>query len=205
MELQNKIVVITGAAGGIGKAMAARFQKEGTREIVVVDINQPGVEATAKELGCVAMTADVSQEADIIRVIEDTEQQIGPIDLFCSNAGIGAGPDLQSPDEEWQRSWSINVMPHVYAARNLVPRMSARGGGYLLNLEVECMHSLFIACTLCKPPAQSARPGSSSCHWVTRDSGELDKVKNSKVLITYRHQIKFNCFLIYQHFKNTEG
>jgi NAD(P)-dependent dehydrogenase (short-subunit alcohol dehydrogenase family) len=133
MELRDKIVVITGAAGGIGKAMAARFQKEGTREIVVADINQPGVEATAKELGCVAMTADVSQEADIVRVIEDTEQQIGPIDLFCSNAGIGAGPDLQSPDEEWQRSWSINVMPHVYAARNLVPRMSARGGGYLLN------------------------------------------------------------------------
>lgn len=133
MELKEKIVVITGAAGGIGKAMAARFQREGTREIVVCDINQGGVEATAKELGCVAMTADVSREADIVRVIEETEEQIGPIDLFCSNAGIGAGADLQSPDEEWRLSWDVNVMPHLYAARHMVPRMAARGGGYLLN------------------------------------------------------------------------
>ena len=133
MELKDKIVVITGAAGGIGKAMAARFAQEGTREIVVVDINEPGVHASAKELGCIAMTADVSKEADIVRVIEDTERQVGPIDLFCSNAGIGAGADIQSPDEEWQLSWDVNLMPHVYAARHLVPRMIARGGGYLLN------------------------------------------------------------------------
>ena len=133
MELKDKIVVITGAAGGIGKAMAARFAQEGTREIVVADINEPGVHASAKELGCIAMAADVSKEADIVRVIEDTERQVGPIDLFCSNAGIGAGADIQSPDEEWQLSWDVNLMPHVYAARHLVPRMIARGGGYLLN------------------------------------------------------------------------
>ena len=67
------------------------------------------------------------------RVIEQTEERIGPIDLFCSNAGIGVGMDLQSPNSEWQRSWDVNVMSHVYAARHLVPRMVARGGGYFLN------------------------------------------------------------------------
>ncbi len=133
MELEDKIIVITGAASGIGKALAARFKAEGAKQIVAVDLNGAGVQATADELGCIAMTADVSVEADISRVIEATEADVGPIDLFCSNAGIGIGPDLSAPNEEWQKSWAVNVMPHVFAARHLVPRMIARGGGYLLN------------------------------------------------------------------------
>ncbi len=133
MELQHKIVVVTGAASGIGKAMATRFKAEGAKQIVAVDLNEPGAQATADELGCIAMAADVSSEADIAGVIERTEADVGPIDLFCSNAGIGAGPDLQAPNEDWQRSWNVNVMAHVYAARHLVPRMVARGGGYFLN------------------------------------------------------------------------
>ena len=68
-----------------------------------------------------------------LRVIEDTENNIGPIDLFCSNAGVGMGMSEQSPDSEWLTSWNVNVMPHVYAARHLVPRMVARGGGYFLT------------------------------------------------------------------------
>ena len=81
----------------------------------------------------VAMTADVSVEDDIVRVIETTEAQIGPIDLFCSNAGVGIGPDLNSPNSQWQTSWDVNLMSHLYAARHLVPRMVGRGGGYFLN------------------------------------------------------------------------
>ncbi|MGB1141042.1 MAG: SDR family oxidoreductase, partial [Halioglobus sp.] len=88
---------------------------------------------TASQCGCIAMTADLSNEADVVRIIEDTEQAHGPIDLFCSNAGVAAGASEQSPDNEWQFSWDINVMSHVYAARHLVPRMVERGGGYLLN------------------------------------------------------------------------
>jgi NAD(P)-dependent dehydrogenase (short-subunit alcohol dehydrogenase family) len=133
MELNNKVAVITGGGSGIGKALAARFMAEGARQVVVVDINADNAAAVARELGCVAMTADVSVEADIARLIADTESKIGPIDLFCSNAGVGLGESLASPNAEWQLSWDVNVMPHVYAARHLVPRMVERGGGYLLN------------------------------------------------------------------------
>ena len=133
MEIANKIIVITGAGSGIGKALAARFVNEGAQQVVAVDINRDAAEATAETLGCAAMTADVSKEEDILRIIDATEQQFGPIDLFCSNAGVGMAPALDSPTSEWQMSWNINVMPHVYAAKVLVPRMAARGGGYFLN------------------------------------------------------------------------
>jgi NAD(P)-dependent dehydrogenase (short-subunit alcohol dehydrogenase family) len=79
------------------------------------------------------MSADVAKEDDIIRIIEDTEKEIGPIDLFCNNAGIAIGESEQSSNKEWQAIWEINVMSHVYAARHLVPRMIKRGGGYFLN------------------------------------------------------------------------
>ena len=132
MDLKDKIVVITGAGSGIGRAMAERFKQEGAKHIVAVDINTANVQATADLVGCHAMTADVSSEADMIKIIEETEANLGPIDLFCSNAGIGIAPALDSPDQEWQKSWDINVMSHVYISRHLVPRMVARGGGYFL-------------------------------------------------------------------------
>ena len=133
MDLQGKLVVITGGGSGIGKAMAARFKQEGAKQIVLVDINADHADAVAAELGCIAMSADVSKEEDIKRVIEETESTIGPIDLFCSNAGVGLGDDLNAANRDWQLSWDINVMSHVYAARHLVPLMVARGGGYFLN------------------------------------------------------------------------
>ena len=133
MEIENKVIVVTGAASGIGRALTARFKAEGAKQVVAVDLDAQGAQATADQVGCIAMTADVSNESELVRVIEATENEVGPIDLFCSNAGIGMGPDLQSPNAEWQRSWDVNVMPHLYAARHLVPRMLARGGGYFLN------------------------------------------------------------------------
>ena len=133
MELEGKVVVVTGAASGIGRALAVRFHAEGAQQVVAVDIAEEGAQATAQSIGGIAMTADVSREEDVIRVIERTEKEEGPIGLFCSNAGIGAGPELASDNLEWQRSWDVNVMAHVYAARHLVPRMVERGGGYFLN------------------------------------------------------------------------
>jgi NAD(P)-dependent dehydrogenase (short-subunit alcohol dehydrogenase family) len=133
MNLTDKIIVVTGAASGIGRAMAHRFVAEGARAVVCSDRDGDGVRAVAAEIGGVAIQADVSREADIQALIEQVESQIGPIDLFCSNAGIGVGGGAETPTEDWQRIWDINVMAHVWAARHLVPLMAARGGGYLLN------------------------------------------------------------------------
>ncbi len=133
MNLRDKICVVTGGASGIGRALAERFAAEGAKRVVVVDRDADGVRAVASAMGGIGMTADVAREDDIRRVIEDTESQHGPIDLFCSNAGILLIGGAEVPTAEWQRIWDINVMSHVYAARHLVPRMLARGGGYLLQ------------------------------------------------------------------------
>ncbi len=133
MQLEDKVVVVTGAGSGIGRALVERFIAEGARTVVAADINGDNAAKTAAEFGGVAMTTDVSNEAEVKKLIDDTESDYGPIDLFCSNAGIGAGMDEQAANEEWQLSWDVNVMSHVYAARHLVPRMVARGGGYLMN------------------------------------------------------------------------
>jgi NAD(P)-dependent dehydrogenase (short-subunit alcohol dehydrogenase family) len=133
MEIKDRIVVVTGAASGIGRALAQRFAKEGAKLVVCSDINADGVKATAEEVGGVAFVTDVSKEADIAAMIDAVEAQHGPIDLFCSNAGVGYGGGAEAPDARWQKIWEINVMAHVWAARHLVPKMAARGGGYLLN------------------------------------------------------------------------
>ena len=90
-ELRGRVAVVTGGASGIGKALATRFKAEGTKQIVAVDLNEAGVNATADELSCIAMAADVSSEADILRVSDRTEDNVGPIDLCCSNAVVGLG------------------------------------------------------------------------------------------------------------------
>ena len=133
MHIKDRIVVVTGAASGIGRALAQRFAAEGAKRVICSDINAEGVAATAAEVGGIAFTTDVSKEADIQAMIEKVEAEIGPIDLFCSNAGIGYGGGAEVSDARWQRIWEINVMAHVWAARHLVPRMIERGGGYLLN------------------------------------------------------------------------
>jgi NAD(P)-dependent dehydrogenase (short-subunit alcohol dehydrogenase family) len=133
MLVKDRIVVVTGAASGIGRALARRFAAEGARLVVCSDRNGDGVRAVAEEVGGIAFETDVSREADIQSMIETVETEHGPIDLFCSNAGIGIGGGEEVPDDGWQRIWDINVMAHVWAARHMVPRMAARGEGYLLN------------------------------------------------------------------------
>jgi NAD(P)-dependent dehydrogenase (short-subunit alcohol dehydrogenase family) len=133
MDLKDKIIVVTGAASGIGRALAIRFKAEGAKAVICADRDGPGAKATADQIGGRAFTTDVSKEEDIKSLIETVEAEIGPIDLFCSNAGIGVGGGMETPNSAWQRIWDINVMAHVWAARYLVPLMAARGGGYLLN------------------------------------------------------------------------
>jgi NAD(P)-dependent dehydrogenase (short-subunit alcohol dehydrogenase family) len=133
MELKDRIIVVTGAGSGIGKALVQRFVAEGAAAVVAADINPDAARQTAEECGCHSASADVAKEEDVVRLIEDTEREIGPIDLFCNNAGIATGASEQAPNAQWQSIWEINVMSHVYSARHLVPRMIQRSGGYFLN------------------------------------------------------------------------
>ena len=133
MQVKDRIVVVTGAASGIGRALAQRFAKEGAKLVVCSDINGDGAKVVADQIGGTAFTTNVGKEEDIQALIETVERDHGPIDLFCSNAGIGYGGGAEVSNERWQRIWDINLMAHVWAARHLVPRMIARGGGYLLN------------------------------------------------------------------------
>jgi NAD(P)-dependent dehydrogenase (short-subunit alcohol dehydrogenase family) len=133
MDIADKIVVITGAASGIGRALALRLAAEGARKVVCADRDEAGVKATAADCGGLAFVTDVSREAEIVALIEGVERDVGPIDLFFSNAGIGVRGGAEVADDAWRRIWDINVMAHVWAARHLIPLMTARGGGYLVN------------------------------------------------------------------------
>ncbi len=133
MDIKDKIIVVTGGASGIGAAMSRKFAAEGAAKVVVADLNADKAAEVAAEVKGWSMGVDVSHEPDIISLIDQTEAQFGPIDLFCSNAGILIGYGLDEPDEVWEKIWRVNTMSHLYAARNLVPRMIKRGGGYLLN------------------------------------------------------------------------
>jgi len=129
---------VTGGGNGIGAALCRRFEHEGARGIAVVDIDAEGAGRVAEEIDGTALVADVSVETDLIRVVQETEKQHGPIDLFCSNAGVAFMDEpgwkaTSCPNEKWQKAWEINVMAHVYAARAVLPGMIARGQGYLLN------------------------------------------------------------------------
>ena len=139
MQVNGKVVVVTGGAKGIGRALCEAFHRAGAAKVIVTDLDIATARTVAASLDGAAFKCDVAQEKDILHVIDETERLFGPIDLFCSNAGIGAGFDPRSEnaggtsDEPFMRSFAVHVMAHVYAARHLVPRFKARGGGYFLN------------------------------------------------------------------------
>lgn len=134
MELKDKVVVITGGSGGIGRAMAKAFLAQGARAIMLADLNEAAVKAAASEIGCDGMACDVTQESQVQALVKATMDKYGPIDLFCSNAGAGGkGVLTDAANEVWQKQWDLHVMSHLYAARAVLPSMIERGGGYLLN------------------------------------------------------------------------
>lgn len=133
MQIKDKIVVVTGAASGIGKALAERFAAEGAKKVVCADLDAEGAARVAGAIGGLGVGVDVGDEASLVAMMQRVETEIGPIDLFCSNAGIGFGGGTEVDNAKWDKIWAVNVMAHVWAARWLAPRMAARGGGYLLN------------------------------------------------------------------------
>lgn len=137
MIVSGKTVVVTGGGSGIGAALCRRFRTDGALNVIVGDLNEAAAQAVAREINGIAVGCDVSDELQVIALVEAAERQ-GPVELFCSNAGI-ARPDARRGDATsaanaaWEQSWAVNVMAHVYAARAMVPRMAARGGGYFLH------------------------------------------------------------------------
>ncbi|HCU90376.1 MAG TPA: short-chain dehydrogenase [Gammaproteobacteria bacterium] len=133
MKVKDKIAVITGGASGIGAALARRFRTEGAKAIAVADIQESLLQEVAAEVDGMAVTCNVADEDDIQNLVSEVEDTLGPIDIFCSNAGIARLGDEDEPNDEWQMNWDIHVMAHVYAVRAVAPGMAARGSGYLIH------------------------------------------------------------------------
>ncbi len=133
MRIEGRVAVITGAASGIGRALARRFRDEGAAGIALADVQEGPLREVAEETGAIAVPCDVAREGDIQALVRRTEERLGPVDIFCSNAGIARLGDEHAPDAEWQQNWDIHVMAHVYAARAVAGKMAERGGGYLVN------------------------------------------------------------------------
>lgn len=133
MEIKGSNIVVTGAASGIGRAMARRFKNEGAARLVLADLNADGLAAVADEVGGLAVPTDVSNEAAVQALIKAAESDCGHLDLVCSNAGIIVDGGVENATADWQRIWNINLMAHVWAANAALPGMLRRGQGYLLN------------------------------------------------------------------------
>ena len=122
MHPKDKVCVVTGAAGGIGEAIARAYAAAGDR-----------LGQVAREIGGLAVIGDIGREADVKALVAAAEAKFGPVDIFFSNAGIARAGHEDALDADWEASWRVHVMSHVYAARAVVPGMLARGSGYLLN------------------------------------------------------------------------
>ena len=131
MKLSGRTTIVTGGAGGIGRALAGGLTAEGAR-VAVVDLQRDAADETASKLdAAVGIAADVGDPGAVAAMVEEVERRLGPIDIYCSNAGVASGEGL-GHDEAWERSWRVHGMAHVYAAREVVPGMVARGSGAMV-------------------------------------------------------------------------
>ena len=132
MQVRDRVCVVTGGGSGIGKALCERFAADGAAKIIVVDRAADNARAVADAVGGQAEVVDVGDADQITSMLERVENEHGPIDVLCNNAGIASGGDpLTTPIDEWQRQWDINVMSHVHAVRAVLPGMLARGEGHI--------------------------------------------------------------------------
>lgn len=132
MEIEGEVIVITGAASGIGLALANRFKTQGASALVLVDVDYQSLAKVAQRLEATAVVCDVGREDQVQALIQTTEEKYGHIDLFCANAGILRAGGVEATSEEWRQVMDINIMAHVYAVRAALPRMIARGKGYFM-------------------------------------------------------------------------
>jgi NAD(P)-dependent dehydrogenase (short-subunit alcohol dehydrogenase family) len=138
MKIAGKVVVVTGGANGIGRALCLKFAAQGAKAVVISDIDVPGSAELARQIKsqdiqAEAIAANVAKEAEVKDLVRAATQKFGQVDIFCSNAGVGVGRGPDAADSDWALSWDVNVMAHVYAARAVLPQMLARKEGYLLQ------------------------------------------------------------------------
>jgi NAD(P)-dependent dehydrogenase (short-subunit alcohol dehydrogenase family) len=137
MDIAQRVAVVTGGASGIGRSLCLALAEHGARGVVVADVDAGGAAQTADAIEsaghkALVVPTDMSREDDVTALVARAEEAFGPVDLFCSNAGIIVDGGVEVPDEAWSRIWAVNVQSHVYAARALLPGMLARGEGYLV-------------------------------------------------------------------------
>jgi NAD(P)-dependent dehydrogenase (short-subunit alcohol dehydrogenase family) len=133
MELNDRVVVITGGGSGIGEALARAANDAGARHVVVADLNGDEARRVATDIGGTGVEIDVRDEAAIQRLVDTTQDAHGPIDLFVSNAGYVTSAGVEDPTSSIQNMWEVHCLSHIFAARAVLPSMIARGEGYLLN------------------------------------------------------------------------
>ena len=133
MDIEGKVVVVTGAGAGIGAALAEAAASRDSRAVIVADKNGENATKVAEKINGIPHEVDVSDENQIRNMVATIEHNHGPIDLFCSNAGFVTSAGLEDANERIQKMWEVHVMAHIYAARAVLPQMIANGGGYLLN------------------------------------------------------------------------
>ena len=131
MEITNKVIVVTGGAGGIGLAIAKEFIKEGPKIVILLDISFKNFNFKDEKILC--EQCDVTNELSIQNLIDKINLDFGLIDIFCSNAGILSLGSEQTSNEDWSKNWNLHVMSHVFAAKKLLPDMLRRGSGYFVN------------------------------------------------------------------------
>ncbi len=137
MDVRNKVAIVTGGAHGIGRALCRALHFEGCR-VVVADLDMEAAVAVAAEVDGLPLKMDVTREEDIVAAVDRVEREMGPVELFVSNAGVGFGDGPEgaasATNDIWRTCLDIHLMAHVYAARILVPRMIKRGGGCLVHV-----------------------------------------------------------------------
>jgi NAD(P)-dependent dehydrogenase (short-subunit alcohol dehydrogenase family) len=136
MQIQGKVVIVTGGSNGIGRALCRKFAAAGAKAVVIADIDREAglkVAAEIRDTPGGFAHCNVASEKDVHNLVDSITDACGQVDIFCSNAGVGVAGGPEAPDQDWRRSWEVNLMAHVYAARAVLPQMLARKEGYLVQ------------------------------------------------------------------------
>jgi NAD(P)-dependent dehydrogenase (short-subunit alcohol dehydrogenase family) len=138
VEPEGASIVVTGGAAGIGAAICRALAAAGARGVLIADLDGAGAHRVADELTAagtpaVARVVDVAEPAAVTAMIAAAEEAFGGVDVVVSNAGVGTGEGLDAPMETWLRTYDVNVLAHVHAARAALPGMLERGGGAFVH------------------------------------------------------------------------